>query len=235
MKRAAFALMGLFLSATSAFAGERQPVDVALVLALDVSGSISDDAWKTQREGMASALASDQFAQAVRRGQIGRVAIAVVQWGTAPRMIIGWRVVESASEIGALAHDMRAMQRAESGGTCMGTMLKMITAELKPWDDYASRRIVDVSGDGASNCGMDLAESRTAALKEGITINGLPITTAIEPKVADWYADNVIGGPGAFTVVADGHKGFAEAFLRKLTVEIATNYAGDEPVIASTY
>lgn len=235
MKRLAIALIGLLLSTTAPQAGERQAVDVALVLALDVSGSISDDAWKTQREGIASAVGSDQFAKAVRQGQIGRVAISVVQWGTAPRMIIGWRVVENPSEIKALAQDMRSMQRAESGGTCMGTMLKMITAELQAWDDYATKRVVDVSGDGASNCGLDLAAMRTATLKEGITINGLPIVTPIEPKVAGWYSDNVIGGPGAFTVVADGNGGFAEAFLRKLTVEIATNYAGDEPVIASTY
>lgn len=236
MKRLALALTCLLLLTTSPSAGERQPVDVALVLALDVSGSISDDAWKTQREGIASAVGSDQFAQAVRRGQIGRIAIAVVQWGTSPRMVIDWRVVESPGQIGALAQEMRAMQRAESGGTCMGTMLKMITAELKPWDDYATKRIVDVSGDGASNCGLDLPGMRTVALKEGITINGLPIVTPIEPKVADWYADNVIGGPGAFTVVADGNGGFAEAFLRKLTVEIATNYVGDTAALsASTY
>lgn len=236
MKRAALAMIGFLLSATSPSAGERQPVDVALVLALDVSGSISDDAWKVQREGIASAVGSDQFAQAVRRGQIGRVAIAVVQWGTSARMVMGWRVVESSNEVQALARGMRAMQRAESGGTCMGTMLKMVTTELVPWDDYASRRIVDVSGDGASNCGTDLKDMRSAALKEGITINGLPIVTPVEPKVADWYADNVIGGPGAFTVVADGNGGFAEAFLRKLTVEIASNYAGDAPIaVASIY
>jgi hypothetical protein len=220
MKRAALVLLGL-LSATPALAGARQPVDVALVLAIDVSGSVSEDNWKTQREGVASAVGSDQFAQAVRRGQIGRVAIAVIQWGTAPRMVIGWRIVENAEETRALAEEMRRMQRAESGGTCMGTMLKMVTAELTGWDDYATRRIVDVSGDGASNCGIDFPAMRAAALKEGITINGLPIVTPVEPKIADWYGDNVIGGPGAFTVVADGHHRFAEAFLRKLTVEIA--------------
>ena len=232
MKRATLALFGLLLSATASAAGERQPVDVALILALDVSGSISDEAWKTQRDGIASAVGSDQFTQAVRRGQIGRVAIAVVQWGTSPRMAIGWRVIESAPEIQALARDMRSMQRSESGGTCMGTMLRMITAELRPWDDYAGRRIVDVSGDGASNCGVDLAAMRGEALKEGITINGLPIITPVEPKVADWYADNVIGGPGAFTVIADGNGGFAEAFLRKLTVEIAADLAPTNPSIA---
>jgi hypothetical protein len=221
MKRAALALSALLL-ATPAFAGERKPVDVALVLALDVSGSVSEDNWKTQREGVASAIGSDQFAQAVRRGQIGRIAIAVVQWGTSPRMTMNWRVVETASETQALAADMRKMQRTEAGGTCMGTMLKFVTAELVPWDDYATRRVVDVSGDGASNCGIDFAAMRTAALKEGITINGLPIVTPVEPKIADWYGDNVIGGPGAFTVVADGNQGFAEAFLRKLTVEIAS-------------
>lgn len=222
MRRAALALIGMLL-ATSASAGERKPVDVALLLALDVSGSVSDDGWKTQREGIASAVGSDQFAQAVRRGQVGRVAIAVVQWGTAPRMVIGWRVVETSTETQALAQEMRTMRRAESGGTCMGTMLKMITTELQSWDDYATKRVVDVSGDGASNCGIDMPAMRAVALKEGITINGLPIITPVEPNVADWYADNVIGGPGAFTVVADGNQGFAEAFLRKLTVEIALN------------
>jgi hypothetical protein len=204
-----------------ASAGERQPVDAALVLALDVSGSVSEANWKVQREGVASAIGSDQFAKAVRRGQIGRVAIAVVQWGTAPRMVIGWRILETPAETRALAEDMRRMQRTESGGTCMGTMLKMVTAELTAWDEYATRRIVDVSGDGASNCGVDFPAMRAAALKEGITINGLPIVTPLEPKVADWYGDNVIGGPGAFTIVADGHDRFAEAFMRKLTVEIA--------------
>lgn len=233
MKRAALALIGMLL-AMSASAGERQPVDVALVLALDVSGSVSEDGWKIQREGIASAVGSDQFAQAVRRGQIGRIAIAVVQWGTAPRMVIGWRVVETSSETQALAREMRTMRRAESGGTCMGTMLKMITAELQAWDDYATRRVVDVSGDGASNCGIDLPAMRAAALKEGITINGLPIVTPVEPKVAEWYANYVIGGPGAFTVIADGNQNFAEAFLRKLTVEIATNIAADVPS-SSTY
>jgi len=229
MKRAALMLLGL-LAAMPASAGDRQPVDVALVLAIDVSGSVSEDNWKTQREGVASAVGSDQFAQAVRRGQIGRVAIAVVQWGTVPRMVINWRIVETAAETRALADEMRRMNRAESGGTCMGTMLKMVTAELTAWDDYATRRIVDVSGDGATNCGIDFPAMRNAALKDGITINGLPIVTAVEPKVADWYGDNVIGGPGAFTVVADGHERFAEAFLRKLTVEIAFLATHDQPL-----
>ena len=120
-----------------------------------------------------------------------------------------------------LAAEMRSMRRAEAGGTCLGTALKMITAELMAWEDLATRRIIDVSGDGASNCGPDLAVIRKATLSSGITINGLPIITPVEPKVAEWYEENVIGGPGAFSVVADGHHNFAEAFLRKLTVEVA--------------
>lgn len=220
MKRAALALIAL-LSATAAIADERKPVDVALVLALDVSGSVSEDGWRIQRDGVASAIGSDQFAQAVRRGQIGRVAVAVVQWGTMPRLVIGWRVVETAGETRALAEEMRGMRRAEAGGTCMGTALKTITAELIAWEELATRRIIDISGDGASNCGLDLAVMRTATLQAGITINGLPIITPIEPKIAEWYEDNVIGGPGAFAVVADGNQRFAEAFLRKLTVEVA--------------
>ena len=83
MRRVALALIAI-LSATPAVAEERKAVDVALVLALDVSGSVTEDNWRTQRDGVASAVNSDQFAQAVRRGQTGRVAIAVVNANVGP-------------------------------------------------------------------------------------------------------------------------------------------------------
>ena len=196
-------------------------VDVAIVLAIDVSGSISEENWKFQRDGIAEVIGSPAFAAAITSGQIGRVAIAVMQWGTMPRVALSWRVVQTAAEARDLAGAVAVLRRLESGGTCMGAAIKGATAELGVWEDLAVRRVIDVSGDGASNCGLEVAAPRLVAIELGITINGLPIVTASEPKVDQWYAENVIGGPGHFMVVAEGYRDFAEAFAKKMTTEIA--------------
>ncbi len=211
----------LALAARIARATEMKPVDLALVLAADVSGSIADQHWRLQRDGIADAIGSDAFAQSLAAGQIGRVAISFHQWGTTSRVAVGWRVLESAADARAFAEEIRAIPRLEAGGTHMGQAVKAAREALAAWVDHAARRVVDVSGDGASNGGIDLAPERALALAEGITLNGLPIVTETEPKVADWYAENLIGGPGAFLVVAESYAAFAEAFRKKLTIEVA--------------
>jgi hypothetical protein len=220
MRRTALALLAC-LATAPALAEERSPVDVALLLAVDVSGSVSEESWRLQRDGIAQAVASDEFARAVRMGSTGRIAIAVVQWGSDAKLAIGWRMIEGPVEAKAVAGEIRTMARTESGATCMGNALMKAVAELASWEDVATRRVVDISGDGADNCNLDLATARAAALEAGLTLNGLPIVTPTEPQIVEWYERKVIGGPGAFVVVADGHARFAEAFLKKLTLEIA--------------
>lgn len=205
-----------------------RPVDLALVLAVDVSGSITDASWRLQRDGIADALASDGFAHSIAAGQIGRVAVAVLQWGTMARIALAWRIVETPAEARALAEAIRRLEREESGGTCMGAAVRAAHQALAAWAEHASRRVIDVSGDGASNCGIEVAPPRAAALADGITLNGLPIVTAAEPLVDRWYEDNVIGGPGAFLVVAEGYASFAEAFRKKLTIETAGLPGGED-------
>jgi hypothetical protein len=198
-----------------------EAVDVALVIALDVSGSVSEDHWQLQRDGVAEAVGSRQFAAAVSAGQIGRVAVAVVQWGSGAAVAIGWRVIQGPGEASVMAGEIRAMARLESGATCMANALVKSGLALMAWEDGATRRVIDLSGDGADNCNIDVSAARAALLAQGITINGLPIVTSTEPKVDDWYERNVIGGPGAFLIVAEGHGSFAEAFLKKLITETA--------------
>ena len=216
----ALSLIGLF-AAAELRADDRRPVDVALVLAIDVSGSITDANWRLQRDGIAAALESGDFAAALGAGQIGRTAIAVVQWGGTARVVIPFRILTRPLDALHLAADLRALGRRESGGTCMAGAIQSSVDELEPWTDYATRRVIDVSGDGASNCGTDVGPARAAALAEGITINGLPIVTPAEPLVDRWYEDNVIGGPGHFLIAAVGYRQFEEAMRRKLTTEIA--------------
>lgn len=196
-------------------------VDVALVLAVDVSGSISDNSWRLQRDGIADAIGSPRFAQSVTGGALGRIAIAVMQWGSDARLVLGWRTLMGGGDALALAAEIRGLSRVESGSTCMEKALAAAVVALAPWDALATRRVIDVSGDGHANCNGDVAGARTLALASGLTINGLPIITPTEPLIEDWYRSNVIGGPGAFIVPADGYPAFAEAFLKKLTNEIA--------------
>jgi hypothetical protein len=220
MRHAAFALLCMF--ATMPALAESSPaVDVALVFAVDVSGSVTDDSWQLQREGIASAIAGDEFARARRAGATGRVAIAIVQFGTEARAVIGWRVIESAHGAQVVAAEIRAMARTESGSTCIAKVLAKAVEVLVEWTDHALRRVIDVSGDGSENCRGDVAGARAAAIGAGITINGLPIVTRMEPWIASWYERDIIGGPNAFMIVADGHQRFAEAFRRKLIMEIA--------------
>ncbi|MCK5366128.1 MAG: DUF1194 domain-containing protein, partial [Gammaproteobacteria bacterium] len=94
---------------------------------------------------------------------------------------------------------------------------------------YAERRIIDISGDGPNNMGIYVNLARDRAVADGIVINGLPIINdrpniygyPLMPDLDLYYEDCVIGGPGAFIVVADGFKDFARAILRKLVTEIA--------------
>jgi hypothetical protein len=92
----------------------------------------------------------------------------------------------------------------------------------------ATRRVIDISGDGANNDGRPVTEARDAAVAAGVTINGLPIIE-VEPNLEEYYRDNVIGGPDSFVVVARDSGAFGAAVLRKLLVEVA----GIEPPTAA--
>lgn len=198
-----------------------RPVDVALLLAVDVSGSVSDDNWHLQRDGIADAIGSPEFGHSISSGQIGRIAVLVLQWGSDAKVVIDWRVLTGRADARVLAAEIRELARTESGATCMGNMLVKAAAALAGWSDQATRRVIDVSGDGADNCNIELAPTRAAVLAQGITVNGLPIVTVTEPQIAEYYETKVIGGPGAFTVVAEGFESFARAMRFKLVIETA--------------
>ncbi len=197
--------------------------DLALVLAVDVSGSVSDDRFKLQREGIAQALDSDDFAAVVSAGNHQAIEIAVVEWAEEQAVIVPWTVVRRRQDLAEVALRLRTAQRSwvhtrtdPGGGIAVADDL-FKRAPLRP-----DRKVIDVSGDGEQNTGeVPTAEARDGAVARDVTINGLPITSGDEPHVDDWYRANVVGGPGSFMVVADGFDAFADAFRRKLTIEVA--------------
>jgi hypothetical protein len=207
--------------------------DVALVLAVDVSGSVNEARFTLQREGIVAALDSAAFAAIVAGGSRGTIEIAVVEWAEEQAVILPWTVVRGREDLAAVARRLREADRAwvhtktDPGGGIAGAAALFGGAPL-----LADRKVIDVSGDGQQNAGeVPTSVARDIAIAQEIAINGLAITSGEEPHVDEWYRANVVGGVGSFVVVADGFEAFAEAFQRKVMLEVA----GPRPTTALAY
>ncbi len=207
-----------------------EAVDVALVLAVDVSRSIDEDEARLQREGYRSAVADPVVVAAIRGGMVGSVAIAYVEWAGIEyqRTVIPWRRIASQADADAWAAELAGASRTSLSWTSISGAIRYsreVMAEC-PWE--ATRRVIDVSADGVNNSGPPADQQRDAAVAEGITINGLPIindrpTFGRMPPVPldDYFRENVIGGDGHFMIVAEDFESFGVAVKRKLIREIA--------------
>jgi hypothetical protein len=206
-----------------------ETVDVALVLAVDVSRSIDEDEARLQREGYRLAVSDPVVVAAIRGGMIGAIGIAYVEWAGIEyqRTVIPWRRIATQAEADAWAAELAAAPRASLSWTSISGGIRharRVLAEC-PWE--ATRKVIDVSGDGVNNSGPPADIERDAAVAEGITINGLPIindrpTFGRLPPVPldDYFRENVIGGDGAFMILAEDFESFGIAVKRKLIREI---------------
>jgi hypothetical protein len=219
------------------------PVDVELVIAVDVSYSMDPEEQALQREGYVQALTSREFMQALREGANGKIAITYFEWAgqSDQKIIMPWRLIEGPESADAVASEIasapyrRASRTSISGGLIFA----------KPLFDRSGyrglRRVIDVSGDGANNAGPLIVPTRDDVLASGITINGLPImlkrptrgTMDIE-NLDVYYEDCVVGGPGSFVIPIRERLQFIEATRQKLVQEIAgrTPKASSIPVSA---
>jgi len=205
-------------------------VDTALVLAVDVSYSMDPDEQALQREGYVQALMSREFMQALKLGASGRVAVTYFEWANVgdQKILLPWRLIDGPETADAVAAELaaapyrRASRTSISGGLMFGQSLFASSGY------QGSRRVIDVSGDGANNNGPPVTLVRDDVLAKGITINGLPImlkkpnlmTMDIE-DLDIYYEDCVIGGPGAFVILIKEREKFTEAIRTKLVQEVA--------------
>jgi uncharacterized protein DUF1194 len=218
------ALAALVAGTSRAPAAEAQ-VDLQLVLAVDASGSVNMRRFELQKQGYASAFRNPRVLNAIRSGISQAIAVTMLQW-TGPRLqvhVVPWMVVKDEASAQALAVAIESVPRKLfGGGTSISGAIDYSRLILAQSPFTATRRTIDVSGDGANNIGRPAHIARDEAVKEGITINGLPILS-VEPDLDTYYFENVIGGPGAVMVPADSYESFAEAILKKLIIEIATD------------
>jgi Protein of unknown function (DUF1194) len=221
---AAGAFILLLAGATAATAAEVQ-VDLQLVLAVDASGSVNMYRFELQKRGYAAAFRNPRVLSAIRSGISQAIAVTMHQW-TGPRLqvhVVPWMVVKDEASAEALAAAIENTPRKLfGGGTSISGAIDYSRLILAQSPFTATRRTIDVSGDGANNIGRPARVARDEAVRDGITINGLPILS-VEPDLDTYYFENVIGGPGAVMVPADSYESFAEAILKKLIIEIASD------------
>ena len=211
-----------------------EQVDLLLVLASDVSRSVDTRKFQLQREGYAAALSNPRVIDAIRSGPHAKIAICFVEWSgaTSLKLVIDWTVVSDAASARKIGDQMLELPRSFADRTSISAGLEFSMAQLERAPYQAIRRTIDVSGDGTNNSGRDINSVRDEVLAKGVTINGLVILSETPlpwnpehtnpPGGLDgYYRNNVIGGPGAFVMVADSHNSFGQAIVKKMIAEIA--------------
>lgn len=226
------ALLSAVLSPVQSFAqSPPQLVDLKLLLAVDVSGSI--DFWESdlQRDGYVKALKDETVINTILSGQTGRIALSYVEWagGDHQRVVVDWSLIDSREAAHEVAENLNVRPHMAGRRTSIGNMLNFATDWFKDPRFFAERHVIDISGDGPNNTGEKVDKARDLAIANGITINALPILNERPspygfPKLVDldvYYEECVIGGSGAFVVVAKGIRSFASAVRRKMILEVA--------------
>ena len=206
-------------------AAQTERVDLALVLAVDVSESVDAARFTLQMDGIATALEAREVQASVLSGPHQSMLIALVQWSTRPALSLPWTLLTSAEDVQRFAARVRRLRRASNGFTCMSAALRSIADKLLTQLPVpADRSVVDVSGDGQENCNppeiVDRVRDELAGA--GVTVNGLPILEGDEAATLEgWYRDHLIGGPNAFLVPAESFDDFDRAIRRKFVTEIS--------------
>ena len=228
------ALLSLVLAFSSPAARAAEPVDLLLVLAAHVSRSVTEPKFKLQREGAAAAITHPDVVRAIASGPNRRIAICFVEWATAGQqnVVIDWTMIPDGDSARSFGGKLVEVPRSFSGSTSISTAIDFSVVQIERAPFKAERRVIDISGDGNNNSGRPVTDARDDALAKGITINGLVILTPLSesfrpehthpPGVLEkFFQDNLIGGFGPSTVVAENHESFGRALTKKLIAEIA--------------
>jgi hypothetical protein len=215
----------LLLLGLSAAARAAESVDTALVLAVDVSGSVTGERFALQMEGIARAFEDQGVQAAIVSGPHRAIFVTLVEWSNRPAVAVPWTLITGAEDARGFADKVRRATRADDQFTCMAAALALISGKVLPFlPAPAERTIVDVSGDGRDNCNpqVQVDAVRDELVAGGATINGLPILEGDEAEtLASWYRAHVVGGPGAFLLPAAGFKDFGRAMRDKFITEIS--------------
>lgn len=203
----------------SLLSGPVSACELALLFAVDVSGSVDPGEYRVQMSGLAEALRTDDVAEAVVGSQ---AALALVQWTGASRqrLTVPWTQIGSHEDLAVFADTVEADPRIwRNFSTAIGEALTLSAALF---DDAppCARRVIDVSGDGVSNEGLEPRTTHALLAERGVTVNALVIEDATAGDLTGYFYENVITGPGAFVVTADGYADYPRRMRQKLLREV---------------
>ncbi len=199
-------------------------VDMALVLAVDCSYSVNATRFRLQMQGIANAFRQKAIHDAIARGTLGRIAVALVEWSDEQNQVmpITWQLIDSREAALAFADIVATTPRKlAEGGTAIGAALKFSEAALLTAPVETRRRVIDLSSDGRNNRGIRVSLARDDVVGKGITINALAILSEW-PTLNYYFDQQVVGGPFHFTIIANDYAAYSEAIYRKLLREITS-------------
>ena len=233
-----FALALAIGAGTAILVGPGRPaaalnVDLELVLAVDVSGSVDSFEFELQRRGYSDAFRDPRVLQAIQGGPQRRIAVTMVEWSGAEfqAQIVGWKLIADGESAHAFAEAILEPPRSAGRWTSISGGIDFAVPLFENNGFEGVRKVIDVSGDGVNNSGRPAASARDDAVKTGIIINGLAIINdrpnpfggyyqEPRPPLDQYFLDNVIGGPGAFLIATQGFRDFTQAVISKLIREI---------------
>jgi hypothetical protein len=220
-------------------------VDVALAMVDDVSRSVDDKEFQLQKEGYATAFLDPQVQAAIKAGPNGAIAVNYIEFAgdNEVQTVIDWTVIHDEATAKAFIDRLKAAPRSFWGRTAIGAGIDRAVQNLAESGIQATRRVIDVCGDGTSNAGRDVTAARDEAVAAGITINGLAVINEhpvswtyahVQPPggLPKYYREHVSGGPGGFVLEIHDFHTFGEAMTRKLVSEIASS-GGMPPRLAT--
>jgi hypothetical protein len=218
------AIAALVLSSGVPNGGETE-ADLELVLAVDASGSVDEEEFRLQLDGIAAGFRDAAVKAAIRAGRKGRIAVEVLIWAEpeVPKSVSGWFLLESEADAERFADLVTGLPRNQNGATGMGEGVAAAVRRLQGNGIAAARQAIDVSGDGMETTPREMVvtmpQARGMAALHGVTVNGLAILQD-DDRLAEWYRANVLTGADSFLVVAKSYDDFADAMRKKLLREI---------------
>jgi Protein of unknown function (DUF1194) len=226
--------LAALITVTTLSARAAEPVDLLLVLSSDVSRSVDHPKFLLQREGYAAAISDPLVMEAIKSGPHQRIAVCFVEWSGfgAQKLVIDWTMIDGAGAARKFGDQLLELPRAFADRTSISGGIEFASTQLERAPFEGSRRTIDVSGDGTNNAGRDVKLARDETVAKGVVINGLVILsdrpvpwnaehTNPPGGLEKYYQDNVIGGPGAFVLVAENFNSFGRAIIKKMIAEIA--------------
>jgi hypothetical protein len=227
-------LVLLAIVITPSVARSAEPVDLLLVLAADVSRSVDQAKFQLQREGYAAAISDKRVLEVIAEGRHRRIGLSFVEWSglSSQKLVVDWTMIDGADSARKFGDQLIELPRSFAERTSISGGIDFSMGVLAKAPFQSPRQTIDVSGDGTNNSGRDVTLARDEAIAKGVTINGLvilsdrpmpwnPEHTNPPGGLAEYYRNNVVGGPSAFVVVAEDFNSFGQAIVKKLIAEIA--------------